>query len=443
MSPQPRSPVVGLDGSGAGPAAAPPTSGDPESSSPVVDPKRPGVEPQTTSATPTPKSPIVSEDSDAIFDASDDESSQADAPGSSQVDSVGPDAVFEDSDDERLQVALARSRSDARPRAGARRRSSSSIPEDSSGSAAVPIVVDRSDEISGDTESVSTEILGDPASPGASATVTAAFQPFAPVSDFVPGLRQSRDIPRSDVVPWDPAQIRVLTLETITPRVLLSQKVLPPGWLFPKRTGRAGQLDPALYLPELITERNVTDLYLDDPWEALDLDAITPLTFDLDRCPPLATITDEFLTLARDHKQAVWESTHSFPIPRSKQIAEPWAASFYSGRKNRSSHAREKFRAWEERVFELIRRTGCCDLDILLDPVFLRFPQQSEETTWFPGREALAEGRTSPKSLRSALRDCDQASAWRNHYRTNPGSHPALKIRRLRLKFTPSVPSTL
>ncbi|KAE8877858.1 hypothetical protein PF005_g22837 [Phytophthora fragariae] len=110
--------------------------------------------------------------------------------------------------------------------------------------------MDRSDEISGDTESVSTEILGDPASPGASATVTAAFQPFAPVSDFVPGLRQSRDIPRSDVVPWDPAQIRVLTLETITPRVLLSQKVLPPGWLFPKRTGRAGQLNPPLYLPE-------------------------------------------------------------------------------------------------------------------------------------------------------------------------------------------------
>ncbi|KAE8963288.1 hypothetical protein PF005_g30035 [Phytophthora fragariae] len=101
-----------------------------------------------------------------MFDASDDESSQADAPGSSPADSAEPDAVFEDSDDERLQVALARSRSDARPRAGARRRSSSSIPEDSSGSAAVPIVVDRSDEIGGDTESVSTEILGDPVSPG-------------------------------------------------------------------------------------------------------------------------------------------------------------------------------------------------------------------------------------------------------------------------------------
>ncbi|KAE8908322.1 hypothetical protein PF003_g7616 [Phytophthora fragariae] len=362
----------------------------------VVDPKRSGAEPQTTSATPTPKSPTVSEDSDAIVDASDDASSQADAPGSSPADSAEADAVFEDSDDERLQDALARSRSDARPRAGARRQSSSSIPEDSSGSAAIPIVLDRSDEIDGVTESVSTESLGDPVSPGASAEVTAVFQPFAPVSGFVPGLHQSRDIPRSDVVPWDPAQIRVLTLDTITPRILISQKVLPPGWLFPKRTGRAGQLDPALYLPELITERNVTDLYLDDPWEALDLDSITPLTFDLDRCPPLATITDEFLALARDHKQAIWESTHSFPIPRSKQTAEPWAASFYSGRKNRSSHAREKFRAWEDRVFELIRRTGCCDLDILLDPVFLRFPQQSEETTWFPGREALAEGRTAP-----------------------------------------------
>ncbi|KAE8968422.1 hypothetical protein PR001_g27796, partial [Phytophthora rubi] len=255
----------------------------------------------------------------------------------------------------------------------------------------VPIVLDRSDEIDGATESVSTESLADPVSPGASAEAAATFQPFAPVSDFVPGLHQSRDISRSDVVPWDSAQIRVLTLDTITPRILISQKVLPPGWLFPKRTGRAGQLDPVLYLPELITERNVTDLYLDDPWKVLDLDSTKPLTFDPDRCPPLATITDEFLALAKDHKQAIWESTHSFPIPRSKQTAEPWAASFYSGLKNRSSHAREKFRAWEDQVFELIRRTGCCDLVILLDRVFLRFPQQSEEATWFPGREALIE----------------------------------------------------
>ncbi|KAE9186622.1 hypothetical protein PF005_g20775 [Phytophthora fragariae] len=422
------------------PAAAASVSGDPESSSPVVGVDGSGAEPRTTSEAQTPKSAVASEDSDAIFDASDDESSQADVTVSPPADSDEPNGIFEDSDDERLQVALARSRSDARPRAGARRRSSSSVPDDGRGSAAVPIVLDRSDDIDGATVSVSTESLGDPASPRASAEASTTFQPFAPVSDFVPGLHLSRDIPRSAIVPWEPAQIRVLTLETITPRILIRQKVLPPGWLFPKRTGRAGQLDPTLYLPELITERNVTDLYLDDPWEALDLDSTKPLTFDPDLCPPLAAITDEFLALAKDHKQAIWESTHSFPIPRSKQTAEPWAASVYSGRKNRSSHAREKLRAWEDRVFEQIRRTGCCDLDVLLDPVFLRFPQQSEETTWFPGREALAEGRPAPRRLKAALRDCDQASAWRNHYRMNPGSHPALKIRRLRLKFTPSDP---
>ncbi|KAE9196757.1 hypothetical protein PF004_g20040 [Phytophthora fragariae] len=440
VTPQSRPPVVDSDRPEVSPAAAASVSGDPESSSPVVGADGFGAEPRTTSAAQTSKSAVASEDSDAIFDASDDESSQADATGSPPADSGEPDAIFEDSDDERLQVALARSRSDARPRAGARRRSSSSVPDDGSGSAAIPIVLDRSDDIDGATESVSTESLGDPASPRASAEASTTFQPFAPVSEFVPGLHQSRDIPRSAIVPWEPAQIRVLPLDTITPRILISQKVLPPGWLFPKRTGRAGQLDPVLYLPELITERNVTDLYLDDSWEALDLDSTKPLTFDPDLCPPLAAITDEFLALAKDHMQAIWESTHSFPIPRSKQTAEPWAASFYSGRKNRSSHAREKFRAWEDRVFELIRRTGCCDLDVLLDPVFLRFPQQSEETTWFPGREALAEGRPAPKSLKAALRDCDQASAWRNHYRMNPGSHPALKIRRLRLKFTPSDP---
>ncbi|KAE9036437.1 hypothetical protein PR001_g8829 [Phytophthora rubi] len=266
------------------------------------------------------------------------------------------------------QVALARSRSDARPRAGARRRSSSGVPDDGSGSAAVPIVLDRGDEAGDASESVSTESLVNPAPPETNVGAVTTFQPFGPVSDFVLGLRRPRDIPRSDVVPWDSAQIRTLILDSITPRILISKKVLPPGWLIPKRTGRAGQLDPALYLPELITERNVTDLYLEDPWEALDLDSTQPLTFDPARCPLLTTITDEFLVLAKDHKQAIWEFTHSFPIPRSKQTAEPWAASFYSGRKNRSSHAREKFRAWEDRVFELIRWTGCCDQDILLDP---------------------------------------------------------------------------
>ncbi|KAE8991305.1 hypothetical protein PR002_g20890 [Phytophthora rubi] len=394
---QPRSPVVGSDGSEVGPAAAASISGDPEPSSPVAGPNGSRAEPHTTSAVQTPKSPVASEDSDAIFDASDDESPLADAPRSSPADSDERDAIFKDSDDEQLQVAFARSRSDARPRAGARRRSSSSVPDNGSESAAVPIVLDRSGAIDGATESVSTESLADPVSPGATAEVTSTFQPFAPVSNFIPGLHQSRDIPRSDVVPWDSAQIRVLTLDTKTPRILISQKVLPPGWLFPKRTGRTGQLDPALYLPELVTEHNVTDLYLDDPWEVLDLDSIKPLTFDPARCPPLTTISDEFLALAKDHKQAIWESTHSFPIPRSKQTVEPWASSFYSGRKNRSSHVREKFRAWEDRVFELIRRTGCCDLDILLDPVFLRFLQQSEEAIWFPGREALAEGRPLPR----------------------------------------------
>ncbi|KAE9011592.1 hypothetical protein PF011_g9307 [Phytophthora fragariae] len=243
------SPVVGSNGSGAGSAAAIPISGEPESSSPVVDPKGSGAEPETTSAPQTPKSPVISEDSDAIFDASDDEPSQANAPGSSPADSDEPDAIFDDSDDERLQVALARSRSDARPHAGARRRSSSGVPDDDSGSAAVPIILDRGDEAGDASESISTESLVDPAPPETNVGAVTTFQPFGPVSDFVLGLRLPRDIPRSDVVPWDSAQIRTLILDSITPRILISNKVLPPGWLFPKRTGRAGQLDPALYPP--------------------------------------------------------------------------------------------------------------------------------------------------------------------------------------------------
>ncbi|KAE9015673.1 hypothetical protein PR001_g14843 [Phytophthora rubi] len=340
----------------------------------------------------------------------------------------------------RLHVALGRSRSDARPRAGARRRSVSSAPDDGGGSAATPIVLDRSDEVDDTAGSAAVEGVTDPASSGIGEGEVATFQPFGPVGDFIPGLRRPREISNSDVAPWDPKQIHTLTLDTVTPQILLSQMVLSPGWLFPKWTGRAGQLDPALYLPELITEQGVSDLYAEAPWEDLDVDPAEPLTFDPDWCSSLAKIATDFQVLARDHKQAIWETTHSFPILRARQSAEPWAASIYSGRKNRSSHAREKFRAWEDQVLDLIRRTGCCDLDILLDPAFLRFPQKSEEATWFPGREALAEGRSAPKDLKATLCDCDQASAWRNHYRTDPDTHPALKIRRLRQKFTPSDP---
>jgi hypothetical protein len=214
--------------------------------------------------------------------------------------------------------------------------------------------------------------------------------------------------------------------------------VLRAGWLFPKRVGRVGQLDPALYAPGLITQANVSALYDGEPWEDLDLSSVEPLTFDPAESPRLAAIISSFQIFVEDHRQAIWEATHSFPISKAKQKAEAWAATFYSGRKNRSSHAREKLRVWEAQVLAEIRQSGCCDLDILLDPAFVRFPQLSEDTTWFPGREALAEGRVPPSDLKAALEDCDRSAPWRTHYRMDPSAHPSCQVDRLRLKFSPT-----
>jgi hypothetical protein len=128
--------------------------------------------------------------------------------------------------------------------------------------------------------------------------------------------------------------------------------------------------------------------------------------------PPsrLAWILSSFQIFVEDHRQAIWEATHSFPISKAKQKAEAWAAAFYSGRKNRSSYAREKLRVWEAQGLAEIRQSGCYDLDILLDPAFVRFPQLSEDATWFPGREALAEGRVPPSDLKTAVEDCDRSA---------------------------------
>jgi hypothetical protein len=213
--------------------------------------------------------------------------------------------------------------------------------------------------------------------------------------------------------------------------------VLRAGWLFPKRVGRVGQLDPALYVPGLITQANVTALYDGEPWEDLDLSSVEPLTFDPAESPRLAAILSSFQIFVEDHRQAIWEATHSFPISKARQKAEAWAAAFYSGRKNRSSHAREKLRVWETQVLAEILQSGRCELDILLDPAFVRFPQLSEDATWFPGREALSEGRAPPSDLKTALEDCNRSAPWRTQFRTDPSAHPSLQVDRLRLKFSP------
>ncbi|EGZ28514.1 hypothetical protein PHYSODRAFT_322182 [Phytophthora sojae] len=365
-----------------------------------VSPSRPA----NSSSAPMPPAAGVPSNIDAVVDPAGDKLNDDYACSDASTEPSGSDS--ETPDDEDLRVARARCRSDLRRRSS---ENGSYAPLVQDGSATAPIEVGDADtlELSDPAGgSIIAPSRGDPAAARSAGDGT--FVPFGPLEVFIPGLRQQRTVPAADVEPWEPSQISILSMNTATPRVIIDYQVLAAGWMFPERVGRGGTLDRRQYVPGFITRVNVEALYAAEPWR----------TFENDCLP------------------AIWESTHPFPITKELKRSDPWFSSFYTSRKNRSSHAREKCRNWQEQGFKKTRRSGCCDLDLWLDRMFARFPQQNEDTTWFPGREAVAAGRPAPTSLLAALADCDRADSWRNHLRTAPGAHTALLISRLLLKFS-------
>ncbi|EGZ18356.1 hypothetical protein PHYSODRAFT_301055 [Phytophthora sojae] len=340
----------------------------------------------------------------------------------------------------------------ARFRSDFRRRDSKSLARSgvssaSEGSAAAPIVVENADavELSGGIDEDTSTVDLDDSSTGVSLSAALRGEGPGTGGQLTVGSATTDGAAHAGVVatcgfyrggrPLGAVSDRRVNHDTATPRVVIDYQVLSVGWMFPERVGRGGTLDRALYTPELISRVNVEGLYAEEPRQALSTRP-APHTFDLDVSPQLLSIVDGYMDFESDCLQAIWESTHPFPIPKALKRSDPWFASFYTSRKNRSSHVREKYRDRQEQGFEKARRTGCCDLDLWLDPMFARFPQQSEDTTWFTGGEAIAAGRAAPADLVDALADCDRADPWRNHFRTSAGSHPALRIDRLRLKFS-------
>ena len=71
---------------------------------------------------------------------------------------------------------------------------------------------------------------------------------------------------------------------------------------------------------------------------------------------------------------------------------------------------------------------GHCDLDILLDPIFLHFPRPNEVKTWYPG---LSEGRTDIPTLVTALSMGDEAEPWKNQFRFSISDHDPTTSRQI------------
>ncbi|OWZ10522.1 hypothetical protein PHMEG_00016621 [Phytophthora megakarya] len=101
---------------------------------------------------------------------------------------------------------------------------------------------------------------------------------------------------------------------------------------------------------------------------------------------------------------AYWEATHRFPVPNGR------------------SHAGVR---WKVVLFLFIMamREGWCDMDLLLDPFFMHFPQRANDVLWYLSIEARRANLVDPMlnrreqiTLIEALEECDEADPWRTHF---------------------------
>ncbi|OWZ17899.1 hypothetical protein PHMEG_0008110 [Phytophthora megakarya] len=81
-------------------------------------------------------------------------------------------------------------------------------------------------------------------------------------------------------------------------------------------------------------------------------------------------------------------------------------------------------------------------MDLLLDPLFMHFPQRTNDVLWYLGIEARLDNLADPQlnrrdltTLIEALADCDDADSWRTHFRLHYADHSARRIAYLAREF--------
>ena len=119
-----------------------------------------------------------------------------------------------------------------------------------------------------------------------------------------------------------------------------------------------------------------------------------------------------YLDLESSQRQALWESTHAFPISPAQRRSDLFLLTFWRQRKQRRSIFGAR---WKNFLKTILRSMieGHCDLDILLDPFFLHYPRMHEERVWYPG----VGHNTDPTILLEALDMDDQEDPWSNQLR--------------------------
>ncbi|OWY97382.1 hypothetical protein PHMEG_00032100 [Phytophthora megakarya] len=221
-----------------------------------------------------------------------------------------------------------------------------------------------------------------------------------------------------------------MSVSELTVDLLFKRFSKPPSWIFPPKESPP---DPHDWSERLIDEGNVSAVYASVPWRVLAV-TVQPVSFVIDGPPdaPLRVMSHRWTELKAKHLQALWEASHSFPIPESLKAAVTYFAILYQGRKQRRSRLGAAWKKFLPYVLRCIE-AGVCDLDIFLDPYFLHFPRREETSVWYPGLGC----DTQPANLFQALREVDAAEPWRNQYRAQIQDHPGSQLPRLLGKFVP------
>ncbi|KAE9299644.1 hypothetical protein PR003_g22942 [Phytophthora rubi] len=212
-----------------------------------------------------------------------------------------------------------------------------------------------------------------------SATALAALPATrAPRDQWIPGYADRRNFVVADVAPWALPEILQLSVRELTVDLLFQKLSKPALWIFPP-DGRA----PAAqhWSPDLITEANVRALYAATPWDVLDV-VVAPVSFDL--VDWFEVMANKYTQFEDDFRQALWESTHAFPITTSLRKSSPFFDELADNRKQRRSRLGAR---WKSLLRFMLRgiEAGHCDLDVFLDRFFLHFPRAGEKKSWFPG----------------------------------------------------------
>ena len=258
--------------------------------------------------------------------------------------------------------------------------------------------------------------------------------------DNLPPLQQPRDrwIPNylapsrrvaSEIAPWSVSRIAMICVRTMTLELLFHHYSKPRNFLFPFHIhGRAPPT--GTWASGLISRQHIESLYATAPWDNIVI-PVNPISFTMTGW--YSDMGHRYLELESTHRQALWESTHAFPISPAQRRSERFMQTFWRQRKQRRSRFGARWKNFLKRILGGMI-AGHCDLDILLDPFFLHYPRPHEERVWYPG---LGHSN-DPADLLEALDMADQEDPWRNQFRNAYWDHPGSQIPRLQDKFKPA-----